>query len=164
MYLQTAGEEDRKTRDNWKADADGVLIFVSRHSTSDVPTQRLVYSRPPSRHWSQCPRRTSSRTLRTSIRSSPIRTALTPLPPPCFLIRPCHRAILSAKLSAVWVNSLWLLQLMIGPTCTLLASDITPTMGSPVHVHQSRQNPHKQEGTDHSFINEDDDIPRLPNA
>src|SRR5260221_3756876 len=101
MYLQTAGEEDRKTRYTRKADVHGVLIFVSRHSISHVPTQRLVYSRPPSRHWSQCPRRTSSRTLRTSIRSSPIRTALAPLSPPCFLIRLCHHAILSSKLCRV---------------------------------------------------------------
>jgi hypothetical protein len=31
MYLQLAGEEDKKTTENWKGDADGILIFVSRH-------------------------------------------------------------------------------------------------------------------------------------
>ena len=31
MYLQMADEEDKKTMDSWKADADGILIFV-RHS------------------------------------------------------------------------------------------------------------------------------------
>jgi len=33
MYLQLAGEEDKKMTANWKGDADGILIFVSRHST-----------------------------------------------------------------------------------------------------------------------------------
>jgi hypothetical protein len=30
MYLETAGEEDKKVTDSWKADADGILVFVSR--------------------------------------------------------------------------------------------------------------------------------------
>ena len=30
MYLEMAGEEDKKMVENWKADADGILIFV-RH-------------------------------------------------------------------------------------------------------------------------------------
>ena len=33
-----AAEEDKKVTDNWKADADGILIFVSIYSTSDPPT------------------------------------------------------------------------------------------------------------------------------
>ena len=28
MYLEMATEEDKKTVENWKADADGILIFV----------------------------------------------------------------------------------------------------------------------------------------
>ena len=38
MYLQLAGEEDKKTTENWKGDADGILISVSRHSTWRVST------------------------------------------------------------------------------------------------------------------------------
>ncbi len=29
MYLEMAGEEDKKMAEDWKADADGILIFVS---------------------------------------------------------------------------------------------------------------------------------------
>ena len=29
MYLEMAGEEDKKMADSWKADADGILVFVS---------------------------------------------------------------------------------------------------------------------------------------
>ena len=28
MYLELATEEDKKMVENWKADADGILIFV----------------------------------------------------------------------------------------------------------------------------------------
>jgi hypothetical protein len=28
MYLEMATEEDKKMIENWKADADGILIFV----------------------------------------------------------------------------------------------------------------------------------------
>ena len=29
MYMEIAGEEDKKTADSWKEDAHGILIFVS---------------------------------------------------------------------------------------------------------------------------------------
>jgi len=38
MYLQLAGEEDKKMTENWKGDADGILIFVSLHSTCGAST------------------------------------------------------------------------------------------------------------------------------
>ena len=31
MYLERAEEEDKKMVENWKADADGILIFVRLH-------------------------------------------------------------------------------------------------------------------------------------
>ena len=30
LYLEMAAEEDKKMTDNWKDDADGILIFVHR--------------------------------------------------------------------------------------------------------------------------------------
>jgi len=39
MYLKLAGEEDKKMTENWKGDADGILIFVSRHSTCTTSIQ-----------------------------------------------------------------------------------------------------------------------------
>ena len=32
QYLEMAKEEDERMTDNWKADADGILIFVRHHS------------------------------------------------------------------------------------------------------------------------------------
>jgi hypothetical protein len=31
MYLEMATEEDKKMAENWKDDADGILIFVRRY-------------------------------------------------------------------------------------------------------------------------------------
>ena len=31
LYLKMAAEEDKKMTDNWKDDADGILIFVRRN-------------------------------------------------------------------------------------------------------------------------------------
>jgi hypothetical protein len=45
MYLEMAAEEDKKMAENWKDDADGILIFVRRylpflHKASFTPTRR----------------------------------------------------------------------------------------------------------------------------
>ncbi len=31
MYLERAEEEDKKMAENWKGDAEGILVFVSAH-------------------------------------------------------------------------------------------------------------------------------------
>jgi hypothetical protein len=38
LYLRMAEEEDRKMAESWKADADGILVFVSPH---------IVFHNPP---------------------------------------------------------------------------------------------------------------------
>ena len=37
MYLKWAEDHDKKMTDRWKADADGILVFVSRHSSIPYP-------------------------------------------------------------------------------------------------------------------------------
>jgi len=61
MYLQLAGEEDKKMTENWKGDADGILIFVSRHSTCGAST----HIHPEVEDWSVlCRRRNIGRGVR----------------------------------------------------------------------------------------------------
>ena len=31
MYMETAEEEDKKMAESWKADAEGILVFVRLH-------------------------------------------------------------------------------------------------------------------------------------
>ena len=64
MYLKLAEEEDKKTTDNWKGDADGILIFVSRHSTCRASTRVYLEAED----WFILCRR---RGIRRSIRSGP---------------------------------------------------------------------------------------------
>ena len=64
MYLKLAEEEDKKMTENWKGDADGILIFVSRHSTCRAST--CVYSE--AEDWFILCRR---RGIRRSIRPGP---------------------------------------------------------------------------------------------
>ena len=53
MYLEMATEEDKKMAENWKADADGILIFVRPYGLircfTRLSAHRLVCSLLPSR-------------------------------------------------------------------------------------------------------------------
>jgi len=61
MYLKLAGEVDGKMTENWKGDADGILIFVSRYSTCNTLTQ----IKPETEDWSiLCCRRSIGRSIR----------------------------------------------------------------------------------------------------
>ena len=78
----------RKRPENWKADADGILIFVSRYTASHTHIRMLIsssktclwYSPSLSQHWLRYPHRASAQsprtrlhfTLQTSINSSPM--------------------------------------------------------------------------------------------
>jgi len=64
MYLGLSEEEDKKMTENWKGDADGILFFVSLHSTCSVSTH--VY--PEHEDWFILRRR---RSIRCGIRPGP---------------------------------------------------------------------------------------------
>jgi hypothetical protein len=49
MYLEMATEEDKKMTENWKADADGILIFVRRYLLENV---RLIHNDSMAVDWS----------------------------------------------------------------------------------------------------------------
>ena len=52
MYVKMSEEEDNKMAERWKADADGILIFVSASIMFSIPlvrqrkNYRLAYSPP----------------------------------------------------------------------------------------------------------------------
>jgi hypothetical protein len=45
MYLDVATEEDKKMAEGWKADADGILIFVSLSVISTIDTDVMGVDR-----------------------------------------------------------------------------------------------------------------------
>ena len=42
MYLEMAAEEDKKMAEGWKADADGILIFVRHYLPVPCAVHRLI--------------------------------------------------------------------------------------------------------------------------
>lgn len=119
MYLERAREKDEKMADRWKADADGILVFVSEHSGMPLFAccqlkiiYRPVCFLPQLRHLSESLSRTLGQTLKTpprsilpiSIRYSPILTGPTssslphyPLHPNSLRLRPLSGSTLSGS-------------------------------------------------------------------
>ncbi|KAH9016853.1 hypothetical protein EDB85DRAFT_2155594 [Lactarius pseudohatsudake] len=110
MYLEMATEEDRKMVENWKADADGILIFTGLFSAAvasliSVSVQDI---RPN-------PQDTSNFYLAN------IYQAITDPNQPNISLPPSPPTF-SPPNYAVWVNSLWFMSLVISVTCALLAT------------------------------------------
>ena len=57
MYLQLAGDEDKKMTENWKGDADGILIFVSCQSMCGPSITHIIH--PEVEDWFILRRRSS---------------------------------------------------------------------------------------------------------
>ncbi|KAN0140473.1 hypothetical protein V8E53_001682 [Lactarius tabidus] len=134
MYLEMATEEDKKMVENWKADADGTLIFTGLFSAAvasliSVSVQDIQ----------QNPQDTSNFYLaniyQTLADPNGSNTSTSPpfSPPP--FSPPNH---------AVWVNALWFLSLVISLTCALLATLLQQWARRYLKITQSRYSPHKR--------------------
>ncbi|KAN0140519.1 hypothetical protein V8E53_001728 [Lactarius tabidus] len=134
MYLEMATEEDKKIVENWKADADGILIFTGLFSA--VVASFISVS---IQDIQENPQDTSNFYLANIYQtladpnSSNI-SSLPPASPPPF----------SPPNSAVWVNALWFLSLVISLTCALLATLLQQWARRYLKITQSRYSPHKR--------------------
>ncbi|KAN0140380.1 hypothetical protein V8E53_001589, partial [Lactarius tabidus] len=131
MYLEMATEEDKKMAENWKADADGILIFTGLFSAAvasliSVSIQDLQ----------QNPQDTSNFYLANIYQATinPNASSSLPSSPPPF----------SPPNYAVWVNALWFLSLAISLTCALLATLLQQWARRYLKVTQSRYSLHKR--------------------
>ncbi|KAI0257918.1 hypothetical protein BC834DRAFT_976314 [Gloeopeniophorella convolvens] len=97
MYLEKAEKEDDKMTESWKGDADGILVFTGLFSATDTSAFYLV-------HLYQ---------LSVAESNSSSSIPLPSLPDPSSFSPPS---------SAIWVNILWFLSLVISLTCALLAT------------------------------------------
>ncbi|KAN0125350.1 hypothetical protein V8E53_015577 [Lactarius tabidus] len=132
MYLEMATEEDKKMVENWKADADGILIFTGLFSAAvasliSVSIQDLQ----------QNPQDTSNFYLaniyQATIHPNEPNISLPTSPPP-----------FSPPNYAVWVNALWFLSLVISLTCALLATFLQQWARRYLKVTHSRYSLHKR--------------------
>ncbi|KAI9434478.1 hypothetical protein H4582DRAFT_2080835 [Lactarius indigo] len=107
MYMEMAMEEDKKMAENWKADADGILIFTGLFSAAVVSLISVsIQDIQPN------PQDTSNFYLANIYQTTvnPNISASLPTSPPPF----------SPPNYAIWVNSLWFMSLVISLTCALL--------------------------------------------
>ncbi|KAH9054790.1 hypothetical protein EDB87DRAFT_1688836 [Lactarius vividus] len=131
MYMEMATEEDKKMAENWKADADGILIFTGLFSAAvaSLISVSIQDIRPN-------PQDTSNFYLANiyqTVADPNISTSL-PTSPPQF----------SPPNYAVWVNSLWFMSLVISLTCALLATLLQQWARRYLKVTQSRYSPHNR--------------------
>ncbi|KAI0246129.1 hypothetical protein BJV78DRAFT_195755 [Lactifluus subvellereus] len=114
MYMEIAGEEDKKMADSWKGDADGILIFTGLFSAAVAALVAIsIQDLRPSSQDTSTFYLAKIYQLQADANRSPVSIPST-LPDPSTPFSPPNYA--------VWVNSLWLLSLVISLTCALLAT------------------------------------------
>ncbi|KAN0140386.1 hypothetical protein V8E53_001595 [Lactarius tabidus] len=131
LYLVMATEEDKKMAENWKDDADGILIFTGLFSAAvasliSVSIQDIQ----------QNPQDTSNFYLANMYQSTinPNSSSSLPTSPPPF----------TPPSYAVCVNALWFLSLVISLTCALLATLLQQWARRYLKVTQPRYSLHKR--------------------
>ncbi|KAI0293702.1 hypothetical protein B0F90DRAFT_1642314, partial [Multifurca ochricompacta] len=136
MYVDVAGEEDKKMADSWKADADGILVFTGLFSAAVAALLAVSVQ---------------------DIRPNPQDTSAFYLANIYQLVANANgsNVTISPSLSnpstsfsppnwAVCVNSLWFLSLAISITCALLATLLQQWARRYVKITQPRYSPHKR--------------------
>ncbi|KAF8259820.1 hypothetical protein EI94DRAFT_964980 [Lactarius quietus] len=134
MYLERAKEEDKKMTENWKADADGILIFTGLFSAA-VATLLSVSIQDVQ----QNPQDTSNFYLAGIYQSfaDPNRSNLSSS-------LPASLPTFSPHTYAIWVNSLCFLSLVISITCALLATLLQQWARRYIKVTQPHCSLHKR--------------------
>ncbi|KAH8991153.1 hypothetical protein EDB83DRAFT_2210847, partial [Lactarius deliciosus] len=137
MYLKVAGEQDRIMADGLKADADRALIFSGLFSAvvAAFLTVSIHDLRPDPQDKPTFYLENIYQLLADSNRTD-VTTSSTQSHPPTF----------SPPGSAVWVNSLWSLSLVIAISCALLATLLQQWARRYIKLTQSRPSSslHKQ--------------------
>ena len=154
MYLEMTEEEDKKMAEGWKADAEGILVFVRLHFL--VPYFRPTHESQTGlfsaavaslisvsiQDIQQNPQDTSNFYLaniyQVLAQSDQLNISISlPTSPPPF----------SPPTFAVWVNSLWFLSLAISITCALLATLLQQCSRKYLNVRKTRSSLHKRART-----------------
>ncbi|KAH9053029.1 hypothetical protein EDB87DRAFT_1691245 [Lactarius vividus] len=134
MYLEMATEEDKKMAENWKADADGILIFTGLFSAAvaSLISVSIQDIRPNPQDTSNFYLANIYQTVADPNRSND--SSSLPTSPPSF----------TPPNYAVWVNALWFLSLVISITSALLATLLQQWARRYLKVTQPRYSTHKR--------------------
>ncbi|KAI0260829.1 hypothetical protein BC834DRAFT_973124 [Gloeopeniophorella convolvens] len=115
FFLERAEKDDDRMTENWKGDADGILVFTGLFSAT-VATFLGISLQSLTQNSQDTSAFYLARIYQSSAADSGNTSASIPLPP---LPDPSS---FSPSTSAIWVNVLWLLSLVISLTCALLAT------------------------------------------
>ncbi|KAI0261006.1 hypothetical protein BC834DRAFT_845784 [Gloeopeniophorella convolvens] len=135
MYLERAEEEDKKMVDNWKGDAEGILVFTGLFSATVATFLGITFqglqlnSQDASAFY-------LSRIYQQSASDSGSQVSI-----PSTISDP---ATFTPSTTTVWVNALWFLSLVISLTCALLATMLQQWARHYLRVTQTRYQPHKR--------------------
>ncbi|KAN0140422.1 hypothetical protein V8E53_001631, partial [Lactarius tabidus] len=126
-----ATEEDKKMAENWKDDADGILIFTGLFSAAVASLISVSIQ-----DVQQNPQDTSNFYLANMYQATinPNASSSLPASPPPF----------TPPNYAVWVNALWFLSLVISLTCALLATLLQQWARRYLKITQPRYSPHRR--------------------
>ncbi|KAI0267817.1 hypothetical protein BC834DRAFT_822131, partial [Gloeopeniophorella convolvens] len=113
MYLDRAEEEDEKMAENWKGDADGILVFTGLFSAVVATFLGGTYQ-----NLQLNPQNASVFYLAQLYHLSASRNGTTITVPPTV----SDPTMFTPTTFTVWVNALWFLSLVISLTCALLAT------------------------------------------
>ncbi|KAI0267818.1 hypothetical protein BC834DRAFT_59557 [Gloeopeniophorella convolvens] len=135
MYLAQAEDMDRRMVENWKGDADGILIFTGLFSASVATFLGNTYqnlqisSQDASAFY-------LARIYQQSASENGSHVPIVPtLSDPSFF---------TPSRTTVWVNALWFLSLVMSLTCALLATMLQQWARHYLHATQTRYQPHKR--------------------
>ncbi|KAI0005322.1 hypothetical protein BJV74DRAFT_761838, partial [Russula compacta] len=135
--MKIAEEEDKKMTDNWKGDADGIILFTTLFSVIVAGFLALAYP-----NLQQSSQDTSAFYLAHLYQVSAANSSIAPvLPLPPNLSDP---STFSASSSAIWVNVLWFMSLIISLTCALLATMLQQWARRYLRVTGKRYSLHKR--------------------
>ncbi|KAI0266248.1 hypothetical protein BC834DRAFT_969730 [Gloeopeniophorella convolvens] len=137
MYLERAEEEDKRMTESWKGDADGILVFTGLFSATvatfigiSFPSLMPNSQDASAFYLAHIYQRTVSEGSNGTV------------PPlPSTLSDP---SAFSPSASAIWVNTLWFLSLVISLTCALLATLLQQWARRYLRVTKSRRSLHKR--------------------
>ncbi|KAI0265944.1 hypothetical protein BC834DRAFT_158793 [Gloeopeniophorella convolvens] len=135
MYLERAEEEDRRMVENWKGDADGILVFTGLFSASVATFLGNTYQ------GLQLNSQDASAFYLSRIYQQSASDNGSQVPVPSTISDP---AAFSPPTSTVWVNALWFLSLVISLTCALLATMLQQWARHYLRVTQTRYQPYKR--------------------
>ncbi|KAI0260847.1 hypothetical protein BC834DRAFT_973136 [Gloeopeniophorella convolvens] len=135
FYLEKAEKDDDKMAESWKGDADGILVFTGLFSATvagflGISLQSLTQSSQDTSAFY------IARLYQSSVsENSNASVPLPPLPDP---------SSFSPSASAIWVNVLWFLSLIISLTCALLATLLQRWARQYLRLTRPAYAPHKR--------------------